>query len=104
MNSHDAVPQPDNNVGPTAGEFDVMIASTGQVIAVSPDQSVLEALEDAGYVVPWLCRAGFCGTCVTPVLDGEVNHLDTAVDPVADPNVMAVCVSRSKSARLVLSL
>ncbi|MGG7100010.1 2Fe-2S iron-sulfur cluster-binding protein [Rhodococcus sp. 24CO] len=104
MDSHGAVPKPENSTGSPAGEFDVMIASTGQVIAVSPDQSVLEALEDAGYVVPWVCRAGFCGTCVTRVLDGEVDHLDTAVDPVTDPNAMAVCVSRSKSTRIVLSL
>jgi vanillate O-demethylase ferredoxin subunit len=84
--------------------FDVVVASTGQVIPVAAHETVLEALESAGYDVPWLCRAGYCGTCVTEVLDGTPDNRGTALDDTGRPCSMTVCVSRSKSPRITLSL
>ncbi|MGW4479423.1 2Fe-2S iron-sulfur cluster-binding protein [Rhodococcus triatomae] len=100
--SSELAPQDPASSVPAA--FDVVVASTGQVVSVGSGQSTLDALESAGYVVPWLCRAGFCGTCITEVVDGTPDHRDTAVNHDTDPNLMAVCVSRSKTTRLTLNL
>jgi hypothetical protein len=47
-----------------------------------------------------------CGTCITPVLDGEIEHRDAVLSPEvrAGNCAMALCVSRAKGDRLVLDL
>ncbi|MFS2031215.1 2Fe-2S iron-sulfur cluster-binding protein, partial [Curtobacterium sp. CT11-45] len=63
---------------------------------------------DAGAFVLSSCREGTCGTCETPVLEGEVEHRDTVLSPEeqADDRTMMVCVSRARRGcpRLVLEL
>lgn len=61
---------------PGAAPFDVKIASTGQVCPVGPGQSVTRALEEQGIVIPVSCEQGVCGTCVTRVLQGAIEHRD----------------------------
>ncbi|MFT4211530.1 MAG: PDR/VanB family oxidoreductase [Microbacterium sp.] len=86
--------------------FVVELARSGMSIEVGPDQSVLEALELAGCSVASSCREGYCGTCETVVLEGDVEHRDSALtaEEQDESEVMMVCVSRSRGARLVLSL
>ncbi|MCP9965226.1 2Fe-2S iron-sulfur cluster-binding protein [Actinomadura madurae] len=52
------------------------------------------------------CRQGLCGTCETPVLEGEPDHRDSILDDGEREagDCMFVCVSRSRSDRLVLDL
>ena len=88
------------------GAFDVLLASTGQVIRVAADQSVVAALAVCGIEVPTSCEQGVCGTCITRVLDGEPLHRDMYLTPQeqARCDQFTPCCSRSKSARLVLDL
>jgi ferredoxin-NADP reductase len=87
-------------------EFEVELASSGEVLTVGPDQSVLEALEEAGVPVLSSCREGICGTCETGVLSGTPEHRDLLLsdEEKAEGNTMLVCVSRACSRRLVLDL
>ena len=81
-------------------------ARSGLTLRVPPGTSILEAVEDAGVPVLSSCREGTCGTCETAVLDGVPDHRDsvlTAAERAAD-DVMMICVSRSRSPRLVLDL
>jgi ferredoxin len=66
----------------------------------------LDALDDAGVPVPSSCREGTCGTCETTVLEGEVEHRDSILtdEERTSGNTMMVCVSRARSARLVLDV
>ena len=52
------------------------------------------------------CRKGTCGTCETPVLEGEVEHRDSVLTPdeQAAGDTMMICVSRAAGPRLVLDL
>ncbi|MEV8267759.1 PDR/VanB family oxidoreductase [Microbacterium sp. NPDC076911] len=86
--------------------FIVELANTGGEVPVRPDQSVLSALEEAGVVVASSCREGYCGTCETVVVAGEIDHRDTVMMPEehADTDLMMVCVSRCRTGRLVLEL
>lgn len=88
------------------GAFEVEIKSTGKVIQIRADQSVLEALEDEDIYLPVSCAEGICGTCITGILAGEPEHRDVFLTDVekAINDKFTPCCSRSKSARLVLDL
>jgi vanillate O-demethylase ferredoxin subunit len=87
-------------------EFEVKIASSGQVITVPPDSSVLQALARHGIEIPVSCEAGVCGTCITRVLDGEPDHRDVYMTDAehAANDQFTPCCSRGKSKRLILDL
>lgn len=93
---------------PAAGEsaFEVTLASTGQVIAVPADRTVAQALADAGVLVPTSCEQGLCGTCLTRVLEGVVDHRDLFLTPEeqAANDRFTPCCSRAKTRVLVLDL
>ncbi|MCA0145329.1 PDR/VanB family oxidoreductase [Blastococcus sp. LR1] len=86
--------------------FEVELARTGTTVTVTPDVTVLEALNRVGVEVLSSCRSGVCGTCETTVLAGRPDHRDALLDDderqVGD--CMYVCVSRSRDERLVLDL
>lgn len=88
------------------GSFEVQLASSGRVIAVAKDQSVVQALAAAGVEVMTSCEQGVCGTCLTRVLEGEPDHRDQYLTPEeqAANDQFTPCCSRAKSARLVLDL
>lgn len=87
-------------------DFEVELAMTGVTVTVPPGRSILEVAEEAGALVVSSCREGTCGTCETPVLEGEVEHRDSVLSPEehAYSDVMMVCVSRAACPRLVLEL
>lgn len=58
------------------GSFQVRLASSGQVIDIPADKTIVEALEEQGIDVPVSCEQGVCGTCLTRVLEGEPDHRD----------------------------
>jgi len=86
--------------------FDVEIKSTGKVISVQAEQTVVEALEDNGVFINVACEEGVCGTCITRVVDGEPAHRDVFMtdEEHAKNDQFTPCCSRSKSPKLVLDL
>lgn len=86
--------------------FEVRLASSGDVIAVQPGQSVVDALAAQGVEIPISCQQGVCGSCLTRVLDGEPDHRDQYLTPAeqAQNDQFTPCCSRSKSPLLVLDL
>jgi vanillate monooxygenase ferredoxin subunit len=88
------------------GSFEVEIKSTGEVIAIPADRSVLQVLEEAGIDIPVSCEEGICGTCLTRVLEGEPDHRDLFMtdEEHALNDQFTPCCSRAKSGRLVLDL
>ncbi|WP_432933408.1 PDR/VanB family oxidoreductase [Microbispora sp. CA-135349] len=89
-----------------SGTFDVELALTGATLTVPEGRSILEVVEEAGVQVLSSCREGTCGTCETAVLDGVPDHRDHLLteEERAAGDVMFICVSRARSARLVLDL
>ncbi|MGO1166984.1 MAG: PDR/VanB family oxidoreductase [Janibacter sp.] len=88
------------------GAFDVVINSTGDRVPVDADTSILDALAEAGHEVPSSCTEGICGTCETGVVSGEIDHRDFLLsdDEKESGDTMCICVSRCRSAELVLDL
>jgi vanillate O-demethylase ferredoxin subunit len=96
---------PDIETGPNT-QFEVELAKSGTVFTIPPDQSILQVLRENGYDIQSACEEGICGTCETRVLAGEPEHRDALLSPAerAENKTMMICVSRAKSARLVLDL
>jgi ferredoxin-NADP reductase len=86
--------------------FEVELARAGLSVTVSPDVSILDALQNAGVNVLTSCREGTCGTCEVTVLAGDPDHRDSILGDTdrAAGHCMFPCVSRSCSDRLVLDL
>ena len=88
------------------GGFEVALASTGQVIDVGKDQTVIQALMAAGIEVPVSCEQGVCGTCLTRVLEGTPDHRDLYLTPEEQAlnDQFTPCCSRALTPRLTLDL
>ena len=86
--------------------FEVKIASSGRVIPVLADQTVIQALEAHGVEVLVSCEQGVCGTCITRVLEGECDHRDLYFtdEEKARNDQFTPCISRARSKTLVLDL
>jgi vanillate O-demethylase ferredoxin subunit len=84
--------------------FIVRIASTGQEIEVTKDESIAEALAGAGVAMETSCCAGLCGTCKVRYLQGEVEHNDCIMSDEEKAEFLTACVSRATSKLLVLDL
>jgi vanillate O-demethylase ferredoxin subunit len=97
-----------SDVGPSASDesFQVKLASSGRIVVVPKDKTVVQALAEAGVEVQTSCEQGVCGTCLTRVLEGEPDHKDLYLTPEeqAANDQFLPCCSRAKSALLVLDL
>jgi vanillate O-demethylase ferredoxin subunit len=95
-------------VGPSADDesFEVQLASSGRIVVVPKDKTVVQALAEAGIEVQTSCEQGVCGTCITRVLEGVPDHKDLYFTPdeQAANDQFTPCCSRAKSKRLVLDL
>ncbi|TVT23901.1 PDR/VanB family oxidoreductase [Amycolatopsis acidiphila] len=89
-----------------SGSFEVVLRKSELTLTIPPDRSVLEVVEEAGVDVLMSCSEGTCGTCETPVLEGEPDHRDSVLTPDerAANHCMMICVSRSRTPRLVLDI
>lgn len=96
----------DRSSGSSDGAFEVQLVQSGKCLRVPADRTLLEVLEDAGYPIDNSCRAGICGTCELAVTDGIPEHNDDVLsDAERESNqVILPCVSRSKTAVLVVDL
>lgn len=84
--------------------FEVRLARLGKRVTVPPGVSILDALRKAGISLPSSCESGSCGTCRTPLLEGEADHRDfVLLDDERDSAIM-ICVSRAKSPSLTLDI
>lgn len=84
--------------------FAVRLARSGGSVDVPPGVSILEALRRRGCVVPSSCESGTCGTCRTTLLAGLADHRDFVLDDDEQETQIMICVSRAKSAELVLDV
>lgn len=96
----------DSGVEDDARSVEVTLARSGLMVSVTPDQTILDAILDAGVNIPSSCRVGQCRSCAVTVLDGEPDHKDSALTPDERriEHRMCPCVSRAKGESLVLDV
>ncbi len=90
----------------TDGSFEVVVKSSGQCFRIPAEKSILDVLIDAGVDPIHDCKRGECGVCQVGVIEGIPDHKDHILSDSerAENKVMHVCISRSKTPRLVLDL
>ncbi|WP_077033354.1 PDR/VanB family oxidoreductase [Pelomonas sp. KK5] len=78
--------------------FQIKIASTGAVLMVQKDQAVTQVMEAHGVSVAISCEQGVCGTCLTRVLEGNIDHRDVFLTDAerARNDQFTPCVSRAQ--------
>lgn len=90
------------------GSFQVRIASNGAVLTVQKNETITQVLEANGFDLPLSCEQGVCGTCLTRVLEGEIDHRDMFLTDAerARHDQFTPCVSRAQAGcqTLVLDL
>ncbi len=82
----------------------VTFAVSGVSAPLAADETILEAAEEAGVEIPYACRVGECGVCVTKLRSGEVTMaVETGLDPAdkAQGYVLA-CQAKSAGSPLVV--
>lgn len=86
--------------------FTIDLARSALTLEVPAGRTILEVLRDNGIDAPSSCEQGACGTCITGVLEGEPEHQDVYLNEAEKRanNCMLTCVSRARSARLVLDI
>jgi ferredoxin-NADP reductase/nitrite reductase/ring-hydroxylating ferredoxin subunit len=86
--------------------FEVALARSSLTLAVPPGKSILKAMRENGIDIASSCEQGACGTCVATVLEGEPDHQDVYLNDAEKRSGTKIitCVSRARSARLVLDL
>ena len=82
------------------------LARSGKVLQVGEDEYLLDVLNRAKAGVPCSCTQGICGSCITPVLSGDIDHRDAVLTDAErkEGRKMCVCVSRATAGRLVLDI
>lgn len=90
----------------TNAPFEVILRSTGEVLPVAADETILAALGRRGIFVQSTCQQGTCGTCEVGVVEGDILHRDTVLtkEEHAAGDTIMVCVSRCAGGRLVLDI
>jgi ferredoxin-NADP reductase len=86
--------------------FEVALARSCITLTVPSGKSILEVMRENGIEIASSCEQGACGTCAATVLEGEPIHQDVYLsdaEKLSGTKIMT-CVSRAKSARLVLDL
>ncbi|MBN3851938.1 oxidoreductase [Paraburkholderia sp. Ac-20340] len=101
-----ADPAAATDTGATLDEFEVRIASSGQVVRVGKDSTIVDALAAIGIEIDTSCGEGVCGTCMVDVVEGDPDHRDHCLSKAerASNKVICCCVSRSRSPLLVLDV
>ncbi|TQR16150.1 PDR/VanB family oxidoreductase [Psychrobacillus soli] len=86
--------------------FTVELVDSNKTIRVSENESLLEALLNAGIDAPHACKIGGCGSCELDVAEGEIHHRDvflTAEDR-KKRNSILTCCSRAKSEKIAIKI
>lgn len=86
--------------------FQAILADSGLSVQVRPDQTLFQALTDAGIDLNCDCKEGLCGSCEAAVVDGEIDHRDRVLSRAerAEGRRMMTCCSRAKGDRITLAL
>jgi ferredoxin-NADP reductase len=86
--------------------FEVRTLRSGKTLTVPPERSLLDVLIAAGLDPLYDCRQGDCGVCAVDVVEGVPDHRDhnLSAREKASGKTLCTCVSRAKTAHLVLDI
>ena len=89
-----------------AKSFEVVLSQSRKTITVEKDATIIDALLLNNIKVEYTCLQGTCGTCITPVIEGDIDHRDAILNEEEKMagDKMCVCVSRAKNDKIVIDI
>jgi ferredoxin-NADP reductase len=79
------------------GETEVTFSSSGVKTNWNNSfDSILDLAEASGLSPDYSCRSGICNTCVSKLIDGEVEYSEEPLNP-PDPGYVLICCSKPKT-------
>lgn len=89
-----------------ADNYELVLTESGHTLRLAPEANILEVVLALGVDVENDCRDGICGSCITPIASGTVDHRDLVLTKreAAAMDQMLICVSRPTCSRLELKL
>jgi ferredoxin len=95
-----------SDIANSAKAVTVHLKRSNMSLDVKKDESILDAMLDAGIPAAYSCKTGACKSCVVKVVDGVADHQDMALseDEKTQQKLMCPCVSRAKTDNLVLDI
>ena len=85
-------------------DFTARLALSGREIAVPAQQSLSDALQEAGVKLDVKCSDGICGVCKCGLLEGEVEHRDFVLSKAQRAHEIVTCKSRAAAPNGVIVL
>lgn len=98
--------EPKETVPLDGDNYELVLAKSGHTLRMKPEASILETVLALGVEVENDCRDGICGSCVTTVLSGTIDHRDLVLTKKeqAAMDKMMICCSKPTCSRLELDL
>jgi ferredoxin-NADP reductase len=89
-----------------ADAYELVLTRSGHSLRLEPEANILDVVLALGIEVENDCRDGICGSCITPIESGTVDHRDLVLTKKeqAAMDQMLICVSRPTCPRLELTL
>lgn len=86
--------------------FEVELTDSELTLSIRPDQTLHQALIDAGIDIACDCKEGLCGSCEATVTAGDIDHRDRVLSQTerAEGKRMMTCCSRAKGDKISLAL
>lgn len=81
--------------------FQITLSPQGQQFSALPEKPLLDAAQDAGWLLPHGCRNGGCGVCKCRLLKGEVEHVGNSSALTEEDRAAGLilpCVAQPRSA------
>ncbi len=91
---------------PAPKDFQLILNKSAKSIRVKKDETIIDALHSNNIKVPYSCLQGTCGTCITKVIAGKIDHRDAVLseeEKLANQS-MCICVSRAKEDQIILDI
>jgi ferredoxin-NADP reductase/predicted pyridoxine 5'-phosphate oxidase superfamily flavin-nucleotide-binding protein len=93
------------SVAKNAKPIKVFLKRSKKELLVNADETILDAMLEAGINIPYSCKTGDCKTCMVKVLEGNPQHYDNVLSTHDKAkNLMCPCVSRATGDNLTLDI
>ncbi len=77
-------------------------AQQDQTVSFQHAHSLLESLESQGVEVHYQCREGYCGSCRTQLLEGEVHYTEEPMAWINEDEILPCCCIPKSPIRIKL--
>ncbi len=93
-----------SGVATGSAAFNVRRVSTGEIVEIPSDQTIVETFRARGLKPASSCESGTCGTCRVRLISGEPDHRDLCLTEEERKDYFIPCVSRAVGNEICLDM